>query len=48
MNYRLVLLMTALIMLPGMQASAEEIRELAWDDLIPTKLHFDDPFEKFN
>jgi len=45
MNYRLVLLMTALIMLPGMQASAEEIRELAWDDLIPTKLHFDDPFE---
>jgi len=46
MNYRLVLLMTALIMLPGMQASAEEIRELAWDDLIPTKLHFDDPFEK--
>ena len=46
MNYRLVLLMLALIMLPGMQASAEEIRELAWDDLIPTKLHFDDPFEK--
>ena len=46
MNYRLVLLMTALIMLPGMQASAEEIRELAWDDLIPTNLHFEDPFEK--
>ena len=46
MSYRFILLMAALVMLPGIQASAEEIRELAWDDLIPTNLHFDDPFEK--
>ena len=46
MSYRFILLMAALVMLPGIQASAEEIRELAWDDLIPTKLHFNDPFEK--
>jgi hypothetical protein len=46
MKYRLILLLAALMLLPGMQASAEEIRELAWDDLIPTNLHFDDPFEK--
>jgi hypothetical protein len=46
MKYRLILLLAALMLLPGMQASAENIRELAWDDLIPTNLHFDDPFEK--
>ena len=46
MKYRLIFLLAALMLLPVMQTSAEEIRELAWDDLIPAKLHFDDPFEK--
>lgn len=46
MKYRLTLLLVALMMLPGMQASADEIRELKWDDLIPEELDFDDPFEK--
>lgn len=46
MKYRLILLFVSLIMLPGMAASAEEIRELTWDDLIPANLDFDDPFEK--
>ena len=46
MKYRLILLLVSLFMLPGMQASAEEVRELTWDDLIPADLNFDDPFEK--
>jgi len=46
MKYRLILLLVSLFMLPGMQASAEEVRELTWDDLIPAELNFDDPFEK--
>lgn len=46
MKYRVILLLAALMMLPGMQASADEIRELKWDDLIPEELDFDDPFEK--
>jgi len=46
MKYRLILLLVSLFMLPGMQAGAEEVRELSWDDLIPASLNFDDPFEK--
>jgi len=46
MKYRLILLLVSLFMLPGMQAGAEEVRELTWDDLIPADLNFDDPFEK--
>lgn len=46
MNFRLILLITALLMLTGMQASADEVREVTWDDLIPASLDFDDPFEK--
>jgi len=46
MKYRLILLITVLMLLPVVNASADEIRELTWDDLIPAKLNFDDPFEK--
>jgi len=46
MKYRLILLLVAFMILTGMQASAEETRELGWDDLIPANLDFDDPFEK--
>ena len=46
MKYRLILLLAAFMTLQGMQVSADEVRELAWDDLIPSELDFDDPFEK--
>ncbi len=46
MKYRLILLLVSLMMLPGLQATAEDVRELTWDDLIPGELDFDDPFEK--
>lgn len=46
MKFRLILLLAVLILLPGMQAIADEVRELTWDDLIPANLDFDDPFEK--
>ncbi len=46
MNFRLILLITALLMLTGIQANADEVREVTWDDLIPANLDFDDPFEK--
>ena len=46
MKYRLIFLLAVLILLPGLQAGADEVRELTWDDLIPANLDFDDPFEK--
>ncbi len=46
MKYLFILLLASLFLLPGMQASAEKARELSWDDLIPSNLDFDDPFEK--
>ncbi len=46
MKFHLTLLMTALLALSGMQASAEGAREVTWDDLVPAELDFDDPFEK--
>ncbi len=46
MKYRLTLLLVALIMLPATHATADDAREVTWDDLIPNELHFDDPFEK--
>lgn len=48
MKYHLILLLVSFFMLPGMQAGAEEVRELTWDDLIPKELDFDDPFEKLS
>ena len=46
MKYRLIFLLAVLILLPGMHADADEVREVTWDDLIPADLDFDDPFEK--
>jgi hypothetical protein len=46
MKFRLILLFFSLMMFPGMQANADDVRELTWDDLIPANLDFDDPFEK--
>jgi len=46
MKYLFILLLGSFFLLPGMQASAEEAREVTWDDLIPANLDFDDPFEK--
>jgi len=46
MKYRLIFLLAILMLLPGLQAGADEVRELSWDDLIPAELDFDDPFEK--
>ena len=46
MKYRLIFLLAVLILLPGLQAGADEVHELTWDDLIPASLDFDDPFEK--
>ena len=46
MKYRLIFLLAVLILLPGMHADADEVREVTWDDLIPANLDFDDPFEK--
>lgn len=46
MKYRLIILLAVSILLPCMQSSAEEARELTWDDLIPAELDFDDPFEE--
>jgi len=46
MKYLFVLLLGSLFLLPGMQVSAEEVRELTWDDLIPADLNFEDPFEE--
>ena len=46
MKFHLTLLMTALLSLSGMHASAEGAREVTWDDLVPAELDFDDPFEK--
>lgn len=46
MKFRLILLLAVLMMLPGTHASADDIREVTWDDLMPAELDFDDPFEK--
>ena len=46
MKFRLILLLAVLMMLPGTHASADDIREVSWDDLMPAELDFDDPFEK--
>ena len=46
MKYLFILLLGSFFLLPGMHVSAEEARELTWDDLIPANLDFDDPFEK--
>lgn len=46
MKNRLILLITALLMLPVAHTYAGDAREVTWDDLIPAKLNFDDPFEK--
>jgi len=46
MIYRFFVLITALMMLPGIYANAEDVREITWDDLVPATLDFDDPFEK--
>lgn len=46
MKYRLLLLITAFFMLPGLAVHAEEAREVTWDDLVPASAEFDDPFEK--
>jgi len=45
MKYRFIPLLVSLFLLSVLQASAEEIRELTWDDLIPQELDFSDPFE---
>ena len=45
MKFRFILLFVSLMMLPGMQDGADDVRELSWDDLIPANLDFDDPFE---
>jgi len=45
-KYRLLLLITAFFMLPGLAVHAEEAREVTWDDLVPASAEFDDPFEK--
>ena len=46
MKFRLILLLAVLMMLPGTHASADDIREVTWDDLMPAELDFNDPFEK--
>ncbi|UCB55828.1 MAG: DUF3299 domain-containing protein [Thiotrichales bacterium] len=46
MKFRLIMLTAALMLLFGMQANAEDVREVTWDDLVPAELDFDDPFEK--
>jgi len=46
MKFHLTLLISAVLMLSGMHASAEGAREVTWDDLVPAELDFDDPFEK--
>jgi len=48
MKFSLILLITALSIVPGMHATAEDVREITWDDLVPATLDFDDPFEKLN
>ncbi len=53
MKYYLTLFMVVLLPLAGIQAYADEnsnqqIRELNWDDLIPSGLEFDDPYKKLN
>ena len=46
MKIFLILLITALLMLPVVHTYASDVREVTWDDLIPVNLNFDDPFEK--
>lgn len=46
MKFHSILLITALMMLPGVHVSAEDAREVTWDDLVPSGSDFDDPFEK--
>jgi hypothetical protein len=46
MKFPLILCIAAFVMLSSLHANAEDVRELTWDDLIPSDLHFDDPFEK--
>ena len=46
MKFHLILLITACLIVSGMQANAEEAREVTWDDLVPPELDFEDPFEK--
>ena len=45
-KFPLLLGIAAFLMLSSLHANAEDVRELTWDDLIPSDLHFDDPFEK--
>jgi hypothetical protein len=40
------LLMLAFMLLSGSIATAEDAREVTWDDLVPASVEFDDPFEK--
>ena len=40
------LLMLAFMLLSGLNAAAEDAREVTWDDLVPESAEFDDPFEK--
>ena len=46
MKFPLLLCIAAFVMLLSSHANAEDVRELTWDDLIPSDRHFDDPFEK--
>lgn len=46
MKFSLILLITALSIVPGIHATAEDVREITWDDLVPEGMQFDDPFEK--
>lgn len=46
MKFRLILMIAIAMMLPGIQAYADDVRELNWDDLKATGFEFEDPFEK--
>ena len=46
MKFRSVLVITALTTLLSAYVTAEDVREVTWDDLVPAELDFDDPFEK--
>ena len=46
MKFRLVLLIATLCLLSTAHAETEQVRELVWDDLVPSDVLFDDPYEK--
>ena len=46
MSFRTFLLITTLYLSSTVLAGTEQVRELAWDDLVPTSALFDDPYEK--